>query len=99
LKFRLKILADWDPLLNCHNFCAPGTENTLTTVPLSEAVASIVPVEFSAKAAIGALCACITFNAVLSLVSNKRTSPVVGAGAWGGIADNGEEEDVGAGDG
>lgn len=36
---------------------------------------------------------------MLSLVSNKRTSPVVGAGAWGGIADSGEEEDVGAGEG
>lgn len=57
LKFILKILALEEPLLNCHSFLASGTLNTRTTVPLSEAVASIVPVELRAREAMGVLCA------------------------------------------
>lgn len=68
-------------------------------MPLSDAVASIVPVELSVRAAIGDLWAWITLRAVLSFVSNKRTSPVDGAGGWDGTELSGDEEDVGAGDG
>ena len=85
LKFMLHILADELPLLNCHNFLASGTEYTLTTVPLSEAVASIVPVELSAKHAMGDLCAWMTLRAEREIVSKRRTSPVVGAGGGPGI--------------
>jgi len=55
LKFILNIRADWEPLRNCQSFFASGTEKTRTTVPLSEAVASMVPVAFKARHAMGAL--------------------------------------------
>jgi hypothetical protein len=96
LKFKLHILADELPLLNCHNFFASGTLNTRTTVPLSEAVASIVPSELRDKHAIGVLCAWITFKAERERVSNRRISPEMGAGgAWGVELD----ERVGVADG
>lgn len=70
------------------------------TVPLSEAVASMVPVEFRDRAAMGVLCAWMTFSAEREMVSNKRTSPVVGAGGAGGTPEvRGEEEAEGAGEG
>lgn len=47
-------------------------------VPLSEAVASIVPVELMAKKEMGALCAWITFATVLVAVENTKTSPDCG---------------------
>lgn len=70
------------------------------TVPLSDAVASIVPEAFKDKAAIGVLWACMTFRAEREMVSNRRTSPVVGAGGAGGTPEvKGEEEAEGAGEG
>jgi len=98
LKFILNILADALPLLNCHNFFASGTENTRTTVPLSEAVANMVPEAFRANAAMGVLCAWMTLSAERERVSKRRTSPDVGAGG-AGREESGDEEDVGAGDG
>ena len=83
----LHILAEELPRLNCHSFLASGTENTRTTVPLSEAVASIVPVALSARQAIGDLCAWTTLRAEREIVSNSRTSPVVGAGGGPGTED------------
>lgn len=69
-------------------------------MPLSDAVASIVPVELMASAATGALCAWTTFKAVRLSVSNNSTSPVVGAGGAGGAGEEvrGEAEE-GAGEG
>ncbi len=101
LKLILKIRADCDPLLNCHNFFASGTENTRTTVPLSDAVASIVPVALRARHAIGVLCAWMTLIAERLRVSKRRTSPVVGAGGAAGTAedDKGDDEADGAGEG
>ena len=55
LKLILHIRADELPRRNCHNFLASGTEKTRTTVPLSEAVANIVPAAFRARQAIGVL--------------------------------------------
>lgn len=98
LKLILNILAEALPLLNCQSFLASGTENTRTTVPLSLAVASIVPVELRDKAAMGVLCAWMTFSAERETVSKRRTSPVVGAGG-AGRGERGEDEEVGAGDG
>lgn len=57
LKLMLHILALELPLRNCHNCLASGTEKTRTTVPFSDAVASMVPVEFKARWAMGDLCA------------------------------------------
>jgi len=43
------------PLRNCQSCLASGMENTRTTVPFSDAVANMVPVEFNERWAIGAL--------------------------------------------
>lgn len=43
------------PRRNWYNFSAPGILQTRMTVPLSEAVASMVPVELTAKREIGDL--------------------------------------------
>lgn len=48
------------------------------TVPLSDAVASIVPVEFIARKEMGDLCACKTLTTESDRVSNRRTSPECG---------------------
>jgi len=45
------------------------------TVPLSDAVASIVPVELMERKEIGDLCAWITLATVKERVENSRTSP------------------------
>lgn len=50
------------------------------TVPLSEDVASIVPVELIARNEIGALCAWITLATVFVGVEKMRTSPVLACG-------------------
>jgi hypothetical protein len=47
-------------------------------VPLSEAVASMVPVELIARKEIGALWACITFATVFVAVEKTKTSPDCG---------------------
>ena len=101
LKLILNIRADCDPRRNCHSFFASGTEKTRTTVPLSEAVASIVPDALRARQAIGVLCAWMTLMAERLRVSKRRTSPVVGAGGVGGTAEeeSGDEEADGAGEG
>ena len=101
LKLMLHIRAEELPRRNCHSFLASGTENTLTTVPLSEAVASMVPVELSARQAMGDLCACITLRAEREIVSKRRTSPVVGAGGGPGTeeVDGSGAVDVADGDG
>jgi hypothetical protein len=56
------------------------------TVPLSEAVANIVPCELIAMAAMGDLCAWIMLTAVKVIVSNIKIDPVEddceGAGGW-----------------
>lgn len=56
-----KILAEYDPRLNWKTFSPFGTEKTLMTVPLSDAVAINVPVELKEIMASGALWAWITF--------------------------------------
>ena len=48
------------------------------TVPFSDAVARSVPVELIASAAMGALCAAITFATVRVRVWKRRTSPELG---------------------
>lgn len=48
---------------------------TRMTVPLSDAVASIVPVELMERKEIGDLCAWITLATVNVRVENRRTSP------------------------
>jgi hypothetical protein len=45
------------------------------TVPLSEAVASMVPVELMARKEMGDLCAWTTLATVRVRVENRRTSP------------------------
>ena len=100
LKLMLHIRALLLPRRNCQSFFASGTLKTRTTVPLSEAVASMVPVELRARQAMGVLCAWITFRADSVMVSNSSTSPVVGAGGAGGMPeDRGEDEADGAGEG
>lgn len=100
LKLMLQMRALELPLLNCQSCLASGIEKTRTTVPFSEAVASMVPEELRDKCAIGALCACMTLSAEREIVSNNRTSPVVGAGGGPGMLDveSGEVEE-GEGDG
>ena len=99
LKLILQILAFELPLLNCHNCLASGTEKTRMTVPLSEAVASIVPVELRERCAIGDLCAWTTFKAESEMVSNNKTSPVVGGGGGPGTADDNGVDVKAEGDG
>jgi hypothetical protein len=96
LKFILHIRALELPLLNCHNCFASGMEKMRTTVPFSEAVASIVPMELRDRCATGVLCACITLRADKEIVSKSSTSPVVGAGGGPGTLEVGV---VGGGDG
>jgi hypothetical protein len=65
-------------------------------VPLSEAVASIVPSLLNVIHDRGDLWASTTFTASNLTVSNIRTSPVVG-GTWvlfGGVCAGGEKEEV-----
>lgn len=56
------------------------------TVPLSDAVARMVPVELIERKEIGALCAWITFATVSDRVEKRRTSPdccvEVACGGW-----------------
>ena len=89
------------PRRNCHSFFASGTEKTRTTVPLSDAVASIVPDALSARHAMGVLWAWMTLRAERLRVSKRRTSPVVGAGGAEGtdVDESGAEEGDGAGEG
>ena len=55
------------------------------TVPLSDAVAKMVPVELIDRKEMGALCACITFATVSDRVEKRRTSPDCCVGVvWGG---------------
>jgi hypothetical protein len=100
LKLMLHILAEELPRRNCQSFLASGTEKTRTTVPLSDAVASIVPVELRARQAMGDLCAWMTLMAERLRVSKRRTSPVVGAGGAEGtdVEDRGTDAEA-AGEG
>ena len=52
--------------------------HTRMTVPLSDAVASIVPVELMERNEMGDLCAWMTLTTVSFGVENKTTSPVCG---------------------
>ena len=74
--------------------------HTRITVPLSDAVASIVPVELMERKEMGDLCACMTFATVNVRVEKRMTSPdcwVVGGGC---VADDGcDKGDVGEGTG
>lgn len=76
LKFMLNTLALLDPLRYSPSFLASGTLNTRMTVPLSEAVASMVPWELMAMAAMGDLCACIMLTAVKVIVSKIKIEPI-----------------------
>lgn len=58
--------------------------HTRITVPLSDAVASMVPVELMERKEMGDLCAWMTFATVRERVEKRRTSPVEGA-AEGGL--------------
>ena len=68
------------------------------TVPLSDAVASIVPVELMERNDIGDLCACITFATVNERVENNNTSPDCCAGEEACVEDCAKVE-VGEGTG
>lgn len=102
---RLKLIeyirASRVPLRNWYNFSAPGMLHTRMTVPLSDAVASSVPVELIARKEIGALCAWMTFATVSERVENNRTSPVCCPACGGdvGCADGCARGDVGDGTG
>jgi hypothetical protein len=55
------------------------------TVPLSDEVAKMVPVELIERKEMGALCAWITFATVSERVEKRRTSPDCCVGVvWGG---------------
>lgn len=55
------------------------------TVPLSDAVARMVPAELIERKEMGALCAWITFATVSERVEKRRTSPDCCVGVvWGG---------------
>ena len=55
------------------------------TVPLSDAVAKMVPVELMERKEMGALCAWITFATVSERVEKRSTSPDCCVGVvWGG---------------
>ena len=71
------------------------------TVPFSEAVASSVPVLFSASADRGDLCARISCVVVRVLVENSTTSPVGvgGEAADAGTASAAEARGAGVGSG
>ena len=75
LKFIEYILASRVPLRNWYSFSAPGMLQTRMTVPLSDAVAKMVPVELIERKDMGALCAWITFATVSERVEKRRTSP------------------------
>jgi hypothetical protein len=90
LKFILHTRALFVPRRYSPSFSAFGIENTRMTVPLSEAVASIVPWLFMAKAAMGDLCAVIMFCAVRVRVSKIRMVPVDDAGDGGGCDESGD---------
>jgi hypothetical protein len=72
------ILEGYEPRRNWYNFAPPGTENTLTIVPLSDAVANRVPSWFNATHDNGALCASMTLMSCNDKASNISTSPVPG---------------------
>jgi len=95
----LNTRALFEPLRYSPSFLASGTLNTRMTVPLSEAVASMVPCELIAMAAMGYLCAWIMLTAVRVIVSNINIEPIdedcEGPGGW---FDKGEEA-VGTGAG
>ena len=57
------------------------------TVPLSDAVAKMVPFELIERKEMGALCAWITFATVSERVEKRRTSPdcCVGVVCWGWV--------------
>jgi hypothetical protein len=60
---------------------------TRMTVPLSDAVAKMVPVELIERKEMGDLCAWITFATVRERVEKRRTSPDCCVGVvWGGWA-------------
>ena len=69
------------------------------TVPLSDAVASIVPVELIARKEIGDLCACRTLTTESERVSKRRTSPELGASDVAPDGCGGESGEVGEGTG
>ena len=68
-------------------------------MPLSEAVASIVPVELMDRKEIGDLCAWMTFATVSERVEKSKTSPVCGAAGVGDCAELFWVKEVGDGTG
>lgn len=86
------------PRLNWYSFVAVGTEKTRTIVPLSEAVASSVPLLLKEMALSALRCASIIVMGCKEMVSNIATSPArlgeakfMGPGEWAGNV-NGEED-------
>lgn len=91
----LKIRLGIEPLLNWNSFRADGMAYTRMIVPLSEAVASIVPASFTVTHESGDLWASTTLIASNFTVSKIRTSPLVG-GTWappGGAWEGGAKEE------
>lgn len=80
LKVRLWIRALYEPRRNWYCRRPTGTENTRTTVPFSLAVASSVPLAFSAMHARLERWACTT-PAMLSVSRSYRTTWLLGPGA------------------
>lgn len=99
LKLIEYILASRVPRRNWYSFSAPGMLHTRMTVPFSEAVASIVPVELIERKEIGDLCAWMTFAVASERVEKSRTSPVCAAAVEGGCPELACVMDVGDGTG
>ena len=70
------MVAGYVPRRNWEILEALGTENTLTTVPLSLAVASSVPSLLKLTATTGDLCACTIFTFCSESASNTKMFPV-----------------------
>ena len=84
-----------EPRRNWYSLRAEGMEKIRIMVPLSEAVARRVPASLTAMHERGDRCASTTFIASSLMVSNRRTSPLVGA-TWvvpGGACAGGAKDD------
>lgn len=78
LKAMLYIREGIEPLLNWYSLLPSGTEKTRIMVPLSDAVAIIVPSLLNIMQDSGDLCASTTLIASSFEASNSRISPEVG---------------------
>ena len=90
------------PRRNWYSFSAPGILHTRMTVPLSDAVASRVPVELMERKEMGALWAWMMLATVSERVEKRRTLPdcaalEAGWTGWGCVARGEVEEGTGEG--